>query len=116
MTDTRLEEIVGRLLQTGVVLAASVVLVGGIWYLLDNGPAPVSYARFHPAARSLHALLSLPRPQAVILAGLLLLIATPVARVVFSIFAFALERDRLYVLLTAIVLGVLLYSIATAWW
>ena len=44
--------------------------------------------------------------------GLLLLIATPVARVAFSVVAFALERDRLYVVITLIVLAVLLFSLA----
>ena len=47
----------------------------------------------------------------IIQAGLLLLIATPVARVVFSVFAFALQRDRTYVFVTLIVLGILLYSL-----
>jgi uncharacterized membrane protein len=42
--------------------------------------------------------------------GLLLLIATPVARVAFSVFAFALQRDRLYVVVTLAVLGVLAFS------
>jgi uncharacterized membrane protein len=48
----------------------------------------------------------------VIQLGLLLLVATPVARVAFSILAFALQRDRTYVIITLIVLGVLLYSLA----
>jgi uncharacterized membrane protein len=43
--------------------------------------------------------------------GLLLLIATPIARVVFSVAGFILERDRLYVTFTLIVLAVLLYSL-----
>ena len=43
--------------------------------------------------------------------GLLLLVATPVARVAFSILAFALQRDRTYVIITLIVLGILLYSL-----
>jgi uncharacterized membrane protein len=41
----------------------------------------------------------------------LLLVATPVARVAFSIVGFALERDRLYVVITTIVLAILLYSL-----
>jgi uncharacterized membrane protein len=49
--------------------------------------------------------------RAIIQLGLLLLIATPVARVLFSAIAFALERDYLYVLITLIVLGILLYSL-----
>jgi uncharacterized membrane protein len=43
--------------------------------------------------------------------GLLLLIATPVARVAFSAAAFAMQRDRLYVVVALIVLAVLMYSL-----
>jgi uncharacterized membrane protein len=43
--------------------------------------------------------------------GLLLLIATPVARVAFSVVAFVLERDRMYVGITLLVLAVLLFSL-----
>jgi Protein of unknown function (DUF1634) len=41
----------------------------------------------------------------------LLLLATPVARVVFSIAAFALERDRMYVGITLVVLAILAYGL-----
>ncbi|MGA2430426.1 MAG: DUF1634 domain-containing protein, partial [Candidatus Acidiferrum sp.] len=43
--------------------------------------------------------------------GLLVLIATPVARVAFSFFAFLYERDWTYVLVTVFVLGLLIYSL-----
>jgi uncharacterized membrane protein len=43
--------------------------------------------------------------------GLLLLIATPVARVIFSAIVFAVEKDRMYLLFTLLVLFVLLYSL-----
>jgi uncharacterized membrane protein len=111
VTDTRIEITIGNLLRAGVLLAAVLVFSGGVWYLSDNGRAELSYAHF-PEAGGIRALLALPGPQQMILAGLLVLIATPVARVVFSMAAFALERDWEYVGLTAIVLGVLLYSIA----
>jgi uncharacterized membrane protein len=52
------------------------------------------------------------RGRGIIQLGLLLLIATPVARVAFSVVAFALERDRLYVGITLIVLAVLAFSLA----
>ena len=94
--------------------AAIVVLAGGIWYL-SGTDAPADYSRFVPHAGGLRALHTLPAPQGLILAGLLILIATPVARVVFSLVAFAMERDRVYVVVTLIVLIVLLYSIGTAW-
>lgn len=42
--------------------------------------------------------------------GVLLLIATPVARVLFSFFAFLMEKDYLYVFITFIVLAILVFS------
>jgi uncharacterized membrane protein len=56
------------------------------------------------------------RSGGIIQLGLLLLIATPVAGVAFSIFGFAQERDRLYVVVAATVLLILAYSlIGFAW-
>jgi uncharacterized membrane protein len=57
-----------------------------------------------PEALSFH-------PRGIIQLGLLLLIATPVARVAFSVLAFAWQRDRTYVIVTLIVLVILLYSL-----
>ncbi len=51
------------------------------------------------------------RPVAIAQAGLLVLIATPVFRVAVSLLAFALERDRLYTMITAAVLTLLLLSL-----
>lgn len=115
MTDYRLEQIVGNLLRAGVTLAAVVVLAGGVWYLLQSGTDMPAYHVFHAEVRGIHALAALPGPQALMLAGLILLIATPVARVVFCLVAFALERDHAYVWITLVVLLILLYSIGTSW-
>lgn len=115
MTDERMDQIIGNLLRTGVVLAAAVVAAGGVWYLAVNSAAPAGYRHFHEEARGLRSLASLTPPQVVISIGLLILIATPIARVVFSLIAFALERDRMFVTITAVVLAVLAYSIAAAW-
>jgi uncharacterized membrane protein len=49
--------------------------------------------------------------RALIQLGLLLLIATPVARVLFAAFAFLLEKDWLYVAVSLIVFTVLMYSL-----
>ena len=49
-------------------------------------------------------------PEGLIQAGLLILIATPVARVMFTLVAFVLERDRVYVGITLAVLSILVYS------
>jgi uncharacterized membrane protein len=50
-------------------------------------------------------------PRAIIQLGLVLLIGTPVARVALTLVAFVIQRDRLYVLLTTVVLALLLYGL-----
>ena len=117
-SDEQVEEIVGNLLRSGVVASAIVVLAGGIIYLIRYGANLPDYSIFHgePAEfRSLEGIIRAAfalRSRGLIQLGLLLLIATPVARVVFSIFAFALQRDRIYTIVTLIVLAVLMYSLA----
>ena len=115
MNDNRMDQIIGKLLRIGVVVSAVVVVSGGAWYLAESGENLPAYRQFQPDVRGLNALATLPHPQALILLGLLILIVTPVARVVFSLVAFALEQDRLYVVFTLTVLLILLYSLGTSW-
>jgi uncharacterized membrane protein len=114
MNDQRMDAIIAKLLRAGVILAAAVVLAGGAAYVASNGRTVPDYRQFHPEMRGLRALSSLSWPEALIEIGLLALIATPVARVVFCLAAFAMERDRMYLCFTGAVLAVLLYSICTA--
>jgi uncharacterized membrane protein len=116
-TDKRIEDVVAILLRTGVLISAAVVLSGAVIYLARSGRSPADYRIFRGEPsdlRSLHGIvrgaLAL-RGTAIIQLGLLLLIATPVARVAFSIFGFAAERDRMYVLFTVVVFGVLIFSL-----
>jgi len=115
--DERVERILGTLLQTGVIISGIVVLIGGILYAVRYGRMPVNYQNFDPERASLRGLREVATDalhgdgRAIIQFGLLLLIATPVSRVLFSIIAFALEGDRLYVGLTLIVFVILLYSL-----
>ena len=101
-----------------MIAAAIVVLAGGIIYLIRYGATQPHYSIFQgePAEfRSLRGIIKAVfslRSRGLIQLGFLLLIATPVARVAFSIFAFAMQRDRIYIVVTLIVLGVLLYSLA----
>ena len=116
-TDERVERIVGTLLESGVVISGLVVLAGGVLYMLRYAHAAIQYENFVPERESLRSLRAVVKDalhgdsRAIIECGLLLLIATPVARVLFSIVAFALEKDRLYVVLTAIVFVILIYSL-----
>jgi uncharacterized membrane protein len=107
----------GTVLRVGVVTAAVLVAAGGLHLLVTRGGTTAHFATFtgtlprlrDPAeivrgAAGLHA-------RALIQLGLLVLVLTPVARVVFSAVAFTAQRDRLYVLLTGIVLVVLTLSL-----
>jgi uncharacterized membrane protein len=114
--DRRIEIILGNLLRAGVLLSAAVVLCGGCIYLARHAHEPADYHVFRgePAEyRTIPGVIQSVihgRGQGLIQLGLLLLIATPIARVAFSVAGFAIERDRLYVAFTLIVLVILLYS------
>ncbi len=116
-TDRRIENILGNLLRVGVLLSALVVMMGAGIYLVRHGHSPVDYRVFRGEPADLRGVrgiireTSALRGRAIIQLGLLLLIATPVARVAFSIFGFAEERDRMYVFFTVIVFSILLYSL-----
>jgi uncharacterized membrane protein len=115
--DERLERIISIVLRTGVMLSAAVVFLAGSCYLVRHGHEVANYHIFHGTPetyRSIGAIIHAMGPsdcRATIQFGLLLLIATPIARVAFSLVGFALERDRTYVVITSIVLAVLLYSV-----
>lgn len=115
--DLRMEIIIGYLLRAGVLLSASVVLIGGVIYVSRHGRAIADYRNFRgelSPLRSFAGILHGTRQlsgRAIIQFGLLLLIATPVARVIFSAVAFVWEHDYLYVVFTLVVLAVLTYSL-----
>lgn len=114
----RLNTVLSRLLISGVVASAAVVLIGGIAYLVKSGAAPEDYRLFKGEPTDLRHLNGIFRDafslksRGVIQLGLLVLIATPIARVAASLAAFLLERDWMYTAFTLIVLLVLLYSLA----
>jgi uncharacterized membrane protein len=116
-TDRRIEEIVADLLRAGVTISALVVFVGAWIYLARYGHAPADYRVFQGEPSDLRNLRGIVhsakqfRSRGIIQLGLLCLIATPVARVAFSIWGFAAEHDRLYMIFTGIVLAILLYSL-----
>lgn len=114
--DARMEQVMGRLLQSGVLLAAGVVLAGGVLYLLAHAGERTNYRVFvarpvglrHPVA--LFRGIASGNASAIIQLGILLLVATPIGRVVFAVIAFVRERDRLYIAVSLTVLGVLLFG------
>ena len=118
LNDKQVEILIGQVLRAGVLLSCFVTALGLGLYLLRSGGSAPDYRTFHSidsALRSMHQVVPNAfhgNPLAIIQLGVLLLIATPVARVAFLVVAFALERDRLYVVVSALVLIILLYSIS----
>jgi uncharacterized membrane protein len=117
-SDERVEQVVGNLLRIGVLASAVVVIFGGLLFLAREGRSPaVDHHDFRAEPAQLRSPVGIFREAGrlnspgLIMLGLLLLIATPVARVIFSVVAFALQRDYLYVFFTVLVLAVLLYSL-----
>ncbi len=115
MTPERFRLVVSYVLLTGVSIAAVLIgtgfvaafVVGWQGSLLGQ---PASSARTTDFGQLLPGLAAL-RPVAITQLGLVALLATPVMRVATSVVGFALERDRLYTVVTFIVLGILLTSI-----
>lgn len=110
--DKDIQLLVGQLLRYGVFTASGIVLLGGLYYIYLYGGNNIP--KYHTFSASTNKIL-LPVKQfnaaAFIELGILVLIATPILRVVFSLFAFALERDKLYVIITLIVLSIILFNI-----
>jgi uncharacterized membrane protein len=115
--DRRMEIILGNLLRTGVMFSAAVVLCGACIYLFRHWHEAADYRIFRGEPSDFRTIPGVIQSVRVghgrgwIQLGLLLLIATPIVRVAFSIVGFSIERDRLYVGFTCIVLSILLYSL-----
>ena len=121
--DTKIDQMLGNLLRAGVLLAAVVTAVGGAIYLAKrwDDPAPdlhqFKYKKDEAPPAEVSSVTGIAvyafdgRGAGLIQLGVLLLIATPVARVAFSVYAFARQRDVLYVVVTVIVLVLLLFSL-----
>ncbi len=116
-TDQKIDEIMGVVLRTGVILAAAIVLVGGGLFLTRH-PRPVRDYRVFAAEPEAYRTVSGIAREATALhgrgfiqLGLLVLIATPIARVASSLLAFLWQRDWTYVVVTATVWGLLIYGL-----
>lgn len=115
--DSKLDGQIGILLRSGVFSAASVILVGGLMFLFSQGHAVPDYHVFRGEPEDLETLAGVfhgaihGHDRAIMQLGLVILIATPVARVLFSAFAFLRAKDYLYVCISGFVFVVLLYSL-----
>jgi uncharacterized membrane protein len=112
-----MQRFIGHILRAGVIAAFILTLTGGILYLFQYGFSVSDYRIFSVEPSSLRGVIGILSyalaldSRGLIQLGILLLMATPVIRVVFSVAGFALQRDLLYVAVTLIVLLVLAFSI-----
>jgi uncharacterized membrane protein len=114
--DLKMDMAISRMLRVGVSIAAFVVLAGWILYLWRAHGVLPDYHHFHgvpsPADRFTPVFEGIRHldSRSLIRLGILLLIATPIMRVAFCVYSFAIQKDKIYVLVSAVVLTVLLYS------
>jgi uncharacterized membrane protein len=116
----QVELLISNLLRIGVSLSLLVVVIGTVVsftrhrdYLSSPGELEKITrlnAVFPHTIKSVIGDLRQLRGRAIVMTGLLMLIATPVVRVAVSIFGFVYERDRIFVLITSVVLALLLAS------
>jgi uncharacterized membrane protein len=116
-TDQQVETILGNVLRTGVIVSAAVVMIGALIYLSRHGTDLPDYQRFKGEPTDLRSVGGIIKyalaisGRGIIQLGLLLLIATPVMRVLLSLIAFLRKRDKIYVVVTLIVFAILVYSL-----
>ncbi|MCY6488864.1 DUF1634 domain-containing protein [Leptolyngbya sp. GGD] len=119
--EAKLELWISNLLRYGVQLSSLIVLVGGILYLIHHHAEPVDYRVFQgepviyrSPSGVVQALLEGHR-RGIIQLGLLVLIATPILRVLLSLVTFLRWRDYTYAAITFLVLSGLIYSFVGAY-
>ncbi|SDZ96910.1 Uncharacterized membrane protein [Arachidicoccus rhizosphaerae] len=119
--DKDISLIIGKILRWGVYLALTVTSIGGLIYLINqHGQTSMQHSVFIENDENLWTLIKLTvhgvlkgDGLSIIELGILLLIATPLTRVIFSLWAFYKEKDRMYVTITILVLFIITISILT---
>jgi uncharacterized membrane protein len=116
MKDRDIQSLIGWVLRAGVFISMSVVFIGGVLYIYRHSGELTDYRTFKgiPAfvrdtQGIIHGILT-GRGRAIIQAGIILLIATPVIRVIFSAIGFVIEKDWLYTGITIVVLFIIFIS------
>ena len=115
--DKDIQLILGTLLRAGVIISMAIVLIGGVIFLIHNKGVITDYKVFKPELAKFSSIAAIFKGvltlqgDAVVQFGILMLIFTPIARIVFAIFSFLIERDYLYVLIGFIILAIITISL-----
>ena len=117
INDKDIQLILGTLLRAGVIISMSIVLIGGAIFLIHNKGVITDYKVFKPELARFSSIVAIFKGlltfqgDAIVQFGILMLIFTPIARIVFAIFSFLIERDYLYVLIGFIILAIITISL-----
>ena len=118
INDKDIQFILGTLLRAGVIISMSIVLIGGVIFLIHNKGVIADYKVFKPELSNFSSIaqifsgLKTLHGDAIVQFGILMLIFTPIARIIFAICSFFIERDYLYVLIGLIILGIIAISLS----
>jgi uncharacterized membrane protein len=119
LTDDQFDTMIAHVLRAGVLVSAGIVLAGAVVFLTKYGLTAPEYGVFRGEPEDLRSVSGIVvsamhlSGRGLIQVGLLTLIATPIARVVFAVVGFLKQRDWLYASLSMIVLILLTYSLRT---
>jgi uncharacterized membrane protein len=113
--DTDMQAVIGWVLRIGVIVSISIVFYGGVLYIYRHGNEVASHTKFValPTFVQLGGIfkgIMDYHGRSIIQFGIILLIATPILRIIFSAIGFALEKDRLYVCISLLVLLIIFIS------
>jgi len=110
-----MQAVIGWVLRLGVIVSMTVVIFGGVIYLYRHGSEIPNHAKFLPQPDFVQlnglvqGIIDL-HGRSIIAAGIILLIATPILRIIFSTISFVIEKDRLYVFISLLVLVIIFFS------
>jgi uncharacterized membrane protein len=118
ITDKDIQVLIGNLLRTGVYISMGIVILGGAIYLSEHAGEKIDYVVFDfnkVTLKTVEAIFSEVltfKGAAVVQFGLLMLIFTPIARVLMAVISFFLEKDYLYVAIGLLVLAIIMASLS----
>ena len=120
MNDTQLQNSLARVMLTGVLVAAVIMGIGLIWFVATHEGMPPGDHVFrgepkyfeNPVSMLQRALdlNDVGHRRSLIMIGVVLLLINPLVRVAFAAVGFAAQRDKLYSVISLVVLVVLVLS------
>jgi uncharacterized membrane protein len=111
LSSKKMEELIGLILTMGTLVSALLVIIGGTWYLIQEGSQNWHTELMAVAVTEFNLSFS---ATAIIEVGLLSLVATQLLRVALLVWYYAVQRDYRFTFISFFVLLVLIYSVHSA--